>query len=339
MKPFYQLDTDEKRRALLARARNVALRAVQRYELEWKSIHFNQLSDTITYIIECEENQRYLLRIHGDMMSKVEVESEVKFVNALSDIVDFSIPRGVAYHEGNYVLEVETEQGFSKPSVTLMQWVEGKSVGGALTENQVWNMGKMMADLHTASARYQPPDGFKRPNWGVESFTRELAKLRQYYDRFLTDEAWKTYYVAASDKIVNHIAGMPNDKVNYGLIHADLHRDNLVFVEEKPHPIDFGRCGFGYHLYDIAGTIVGLEPRWRKTFIMGYESARKLPPDYTKALESFFVMSMIENYCTHASDPRETHELIDQQPYAQAILRNYLEGSAFLFNHIPLVDL
>ncbi|MGO4500996.1 hypothetical protein AB4114_34630 [Paenibacillus sp. 2RAB27] len=48
------------------------------------------------------------------------------------------------------------------------------------------------------------------------------------------------------------------------------------------------------------------------------------------------MMVMIENYCHHAPDPRETEGLKAEQPYALAIINNYLNGEPFLFNAIEV---
>ncbi len=40
MLDFFRFDTDEERRALLVRARKVALSAIQQYDLEWERIQF-----------------------------------------------------------------------------------------------------------------------------------------------------------------------------------------------------------------------------------------------------------------------------------------------------------
>lgn len=47
---------------------------------------------------------------------------------------------------------------------------------------------------------------------------------------------------------------------------------------------------------------------------------------------------MIENTCHHSSDPRETTSLIDEQKYAQAYIREYLNGNPFLFEVIEPVN-
>lgn len=330
---FFKYDTDDERRALLARARKVALLALQHYDLEWERIEFIQLSDTLTYKIETSTAQRYLLRIHSDRWSKKEINSELALLQVLNKADGLNVPEGVASVDGSYVLEIQTEEGFQRPNVTMMRWVEGEHMSGELTDSCVYNMGIMMGKLHEAAACFVPPPDFVRPIWGADSFSNELAKLERYYTRFLSDEAWMAYQAAAG-KIISELALMHKNDHNYGLIHADLHTGNIVFIDDQPYPIDFGRCGYGYYLYDMAGSLLELYPKHRWMFIKGYESIRKLEPEYVQYLESFFIMFMIENYCHHASDPREIAGLIEEQPYAQAYIRKYLDDSRFLFDVI-----
>lgn len=337
MNDFFRFDTDEERRALLIRARKVALSAIRKYNLEWDNIQFIQLSDTITYKIETSTDNNYLLRIHSDRLSREEIRSELLLLQALNKSKDLNVPEGMANCDGIYVLDIETETGYRRPYITMMRWIEGEKAAGEFTDSQAYNMGVLMSRLHEAAKDFNPPSDFVRPTWGVESFKREMAKLERYYERFLSEEGWKLYQDAA-EKVVSQLTTMHPSEHNYGLIHADLHTGNMVFEDNQPYPIDFGRCGYGYYLYDMAGTILELWPKHRWMLIQGYESIRKLETDYIRDLECFFVMFMIENSCHHSSDPRETTSLIDEQKYAQAYIREYLNGNPFLFEVIEPVN-
>lgn len=337
MNDFLRFDTDEERRALLIRARKVALSAIQKYDLEWDNIQFIQLSDTITYKIETSTDNNYLLRIHSDRLSREEIRSELLLLQALNKSKDLNVPEGMANCDGIYVLDIETETGYRRPYITMMRWIEGEKAVGEFTDSQAYNMGVLMSRLHAAAKDFNPPSDFVRPTWGVESFKREMDKLERYYERFLSEEGWKLYQDAA-EKVVSQLTTMHPSEHNYGLIHADLHTGNMVFEDNQPYPIDFGRCGYGYYLYDMAGTILELWPKHRWMLIQGYESIRKLETDYIRDLECFFVMFMIENCCHHASDPRETTSLIEEQKYAQAYIREYLNGNPFLFEVVEPVN-
>jgi Ser/Thr protein kinase RdoA (MazF antagonist) len=337
MNKGFQIDTEERRLTTLAQAKQAALKVMQQYDLDWERIAFNQLSDTITFKIETSTNERYLLRIHSQMMNKEEIRSEIDWLHFLSNARDLIVPEGVANREGFYVLDIEMGEDFGGYA-TLMRWVEGEHVSGHFTENHInhmFNMGVLMARLHQETESFVPPSDFVRPTWGEQSFERDMIRLEQYYSCFLSEEAFKLYQLAAR-KILDHLTKLQKNHHNYGLIHADLHVGNIVFRNDEPSPIDFARCGFGYYLYDIAQLIIGLYPMQRQFFIQGYESIRKLDNGYVQALECFAVMACIENYSNHAPDPRETAGLIEQQPYAQALIRNYLNDVPFLFNPIEL---
>ncbi|GGG72253.1 phosphotransferase enzyme family protein [Paenibacillus radicis (ex Gao et al. 2016)] len=335
---FFQNDTDENRQSLLTRARKVALSAMQQYDLAWKSIRFIQLSDSITYKIETNPGTSYLLRIHSDRWSEAEIRSELAMLEALNKSDDLNVPEGLASRNGSFVLEMDTEDGYRRPYVTLMRWVEGEHHNGEFTDSCVYNMGVMMGRLHDAAACFVPTSDFVRPAWGSESFRQEIAKLERYYSCFLSDEAWGKYQ-AAAEKILSELAIMHQTAHNYGLIHGDLHTGNIVFDGDEPRPIDFGRCGYGHYLYDIASTLIGLYPKHRRILIEGYESVRKLEAGYARQLDCFFIMVMIGNYSHHASDSRETSSLIDQQQYAQALIGQFLKDQPFLFDAIEPVEI
>lgn len=338
MKPFFQFDTEESKKSLLSRARNAALTALRQYDLDWNCIRFLQLSDTVTFKIETESSSGYLLRIHSERMNKDELMSELVYLHALRNIEGVRVPAGVQSRNGSYVWECETEPGYRSPCVSLMTWVEGEHASGDFTDRQVYSMGAMMGKLHEASARFVAPHHFVRPHWGSQNFRNHTRKLERYYPRFLTSTAWSLYQ-AAMEKIERQLESLPRTERNYGLIHADLHSGNIVFNDDQPSPIDFGRCGYGYFLYDMAGALLGLSPRQRQLLIQGYESVRNLDGDYAAQLEGFFIMFMIENYCHHCSDPEEIPNLISEQKYAQAYINEYLSDQSFLFKKIPPVEM
>lgn len=338
MKAFFQFDTDNDRQSLLSRARKVALSALQQYDLEWECIRFIQLSDTITYKIETTANKSYLLRIHSDRLSKEEILSELTWLQALNTSDVLTVPQGLASSAGPYVLEIKTDEEYRSPYVTIMQWVDGDHASEIITDSHAYNMGVMMGHLHKAAEGFAPPTAFVRPMWGKDSFKNEMSKLEKYYANFLSEKAWKSYQTAA-DKIISQIEVMQQNHHNYGLIHGDMHSGNIVFNNDLPYPIDFGRCGYGYYLYDMASTLLELGPKHRLLLIQGYESVKKLDPEYARHLECFFIMVMIGNYCHHSSDPRETAGLIDEQPYAQAYIRKYLDDTPFLFDRIEPVEI
>lgn len=315
--------------------KQAALIALQNYDLDWTQIRFNQRSDTCTFVIETNQEGTFLLRLHSGR-TKEEITSEIAWLDLLKTKIDVPLPKGVLDRTGSETFRVEMGNG-ENCYASLMRWVEGEHPSERLTEEQIYNEGVLLAKLHKAAQNLELPPGFNRPVWDEHSFRKAMTRLKLHYHSFLTDEEFEQY-LSATEKLYIWLAKQHKHKnrKSYGVIHGDLHQGNIIFQQDEPRAIDFGRCGWGYYLYDVAHTILGLHPLQRELVIRGYESMNKLPEGWLQSLEHFTVMVMIENYCHHAPDPRETEGLKAEQPFAAAILRNYLKGEPFLFNMIEI---
>ena len=86
----------------------------------------------------------------------------------------------------------------------------------------------------------------------------------------------------------------------WGLIHADLHRDNILIHQGNVGVIDFDDCGWGYYMLDIASVLdsffrrVVKQPEdylsLRNAYLKGYDRIRALPSDVDVHLRTVKVM-------------------------------------------------
>jgi len=327
----WKIDTDEHKKTLLDYVRNVALTALQQYDLAWTEIKFNKMSDAITFKISTETGDSFLLRIHNEARKKSEIEGEIMFLSHLKSH-NLTVPMGKKSRNDEYVLEFENIDGTAL-STTLMTWITGDVLSLAPTDTQAKNMGRLLAELHNASESFVPEENQSFPEWGLTAFRKNMNKLSRYHATFLSEDGWEMYQNVA-DEIIIELENIPKCSQNYGFVHGDFHIENIIFKEDVAFSIDFGRCGYGYFLYDIASTILGLNWQSRKNFVEGYAGLRKLQEGYERLLETMFIKVMIENYCHHCSDPSETEGLIAEQPYAQAYIQAYLQRRSFLFESL-----
>ncbi|WP_238655389.1 phosphotransferase enzyme family protein [Paenibacillus piscarius] len=325
-------------------ARDIALRALKAYELDWTKIEYLRTSDSVTFKLETETAGRLLLRIHGGRCSREEILSELEWLSHLSGAAELVVPVGLPDSSGSYMLETGNEAG-NEPGgekqqlnyVTLMRWVEGEHSAGNLPDEQLHAVGMMLATMHEAGEQFVPSAEFTRPAWGADSFRKNWDKLEKHLS-VLVPEAWWKLYQAAAARIPGELEAMTPHPVNYGLIHGDLHFGNVVFADGQPRAIDFGLCGYGFYLYDLAAALLELSAEQRRILIRGYSSIRALEPDYERKLECFFIMIMIGNYSHHISNSDELPSLREEQPYALAYLKEYLADSRFLFKRIEPVQ-
>ena len=331
MNSGWEIDTDEQRQELLAYVRNIALTALQQYDLAWTEIKFNKMSDAITFKIVTETEGCFLLRINNNSRKKSEIYGEVMILNHLRS-QNLIVPAGQRSRNGDFVLEFEDGEILY---ATLMNWVDGELLSSPPTDIQVRSMGRLLANLHSESESFVPDKNQSFPDWGVESFRKNMEKLSQYYSTFLSEKGWAMYQDVVN-KIIFELENVKKCSQNYGIIHGDFHMENIIFREDAAFPIDFGRCGYGYFLDDVASAALGLNWERRQKFVEEYVSYRKLSVDYKRLLETMFVKVIIENYCHHCSNPCEIEGLIAEQPYAQAYIQAYLEGRSFLFEPLEI---
>ncbi|GAB6991524.1 phosphotransferase enzyme family protein [Paenibacillus pini] len=333
MNEAFDANTEEGRRLLLVEAEQVVMGALEQYSQEIDRIHFIQISDHITYKLESNNGESFLLRIHTETLAPDEIRSELTWLEALAH-EGITVPLGMKNLQDEYVTEVVTDKG-RHWLVTMLRWIEGDHEAGEISENQVKQMGSLMARLHKASQDFVSPNGFKRQTWGVARFEQDFAHLQKHYRAFLSDEDFELYQQAAG-KVIRHLGELQPSPNHFGMIHADFHEGNLVFNEGKPYLIDFGRCGFGYYLYDMAEAFIGLHPLQRQRFVEAYRDIVQLEDDAEAQLETFFIKALIENQSFHAANPREKEELLGQKRYSLALIRHYLSGELFLFNRISM---
>lgn len=334
MNKGFQLDNEINRNDTLKQTKQAALHALQKYEIDWSSIHFIQISEHVTFRIVSDRDESFLLRVHSADKTQKEISSELEWTSAMKR-KDIILPTAVSNKEGSNI--TNTYSGDEKEyHVTLLNWVEGERLEkGEHTDETIQKMGELMAKLHQSSTDFNPSIDFSRPSWGISTFQRDWTHLILHHHHFISSEAFELYSMAAA-KVTNLLGTLTRHKHNFGMIHADLHNGNIVFHGGEPYPIDFGRCGFGYHLYDMAQSILGLLPPQRAQFIKGYERIKPLNDEYIPKLETFLVMALIEAYSFHAENSLETDGLIEEQPYAEAILKAYLNGIPFLFEPLEI---
>jgi Ser/Thr protein kinase RdoA (MazF antagonist) len=86
---------------------------------------------------------------------------------------------------------------------------------------------------------------------------------------------------------------------SFGLIHGDLHYENVLFHGGEARAIDFDDCGWGFHLYDVAVILSELEgrPRYdelRDALLDAYAQIRPLPEDHAIHVKALVVLRRMQ---------------------------------------------
>jgi len=300
MKPFRELT----RRSRLYRLRVLAKEALKAYEIEDAQLSFVQYFENIIYRVDMPVDAmhsggispyvpgRYLLRVHA-MGDTEAIASELTWLAALSQEAGLAVPAPIPTPDGKFMATIVTPGMPQGRVVSIMRWLDGRRIRNGFQPSHLYALGKAVAQLHSFSAAWKPPESFSRPDWDWEAqlggsmFEHSLEELVESMpDKFR--EPFQR--ISQEAKQVMEVFGKHPDA--YGLIHADLYPENVLYKAGKAYPIDFEDCGYGYWMWDIAVALChwawGKDwERMRDAFREGYAQNGMLPEAQWSQLDLF----------------------------------------------------
>ncbi len=300
MKPYNELT----RLGRLRRLRQLAEVALDAYGLSGARLTFLHYEGNVVFRVDAPDSapvagqegpyveNRYVLRIHTISDTKA-IASELAWLAALGRDAGLPVREPVPTLDGRLLITLSTPGVPHGRTVTLMRWLDGRLITKWMRPNRARAWGRVVAQLHEFAAGWQPPEGFERPHWdwegqlGGASFRRPIEELvAEIPERFR--EAFEI--VSAQVRGVMESFGKGPDA--YGMIHADMYPENVLFKGDSVYPFDFEDCGFGHWMWDIGVALCQWpwteEWYWiRDGFLDGYAQVRSLPESQLAHLDLF----------------------------------------------------
>jgi Ser/Thr protein kinase RdoA (MazF antagonist) len=243
------------------------------------------------------------LRVHRNSYhSRRAIQSELDWMAYLADN-GISVPAPFPTKSGELLMALSDASGDER-TIDLLTWLDGEPLGAsnqpftrlpAQTCAIFYNMGVALARLHTVSDQWQPPHGFTRHAWDRDGLLGE----NPFWGRFWTFSDISPQViemlVAARDCLRQDLDLLVSKGLDYGLIHADLVRENVLVLGTHVHMIDFDDAGFGFRMFDIATALLKnrQEPNYadiEAAFLAGYATHRKLSVHELAALPLFTLL-------------------------------------------------
>lgn len=257
-------------------------------------------AENTTYRVESPSGTFCLRVCRPGYQSEANVLSEIEFVGALR-AAGFDVPSPYE----NRVVQVAVPEVPQARNCVLLSWQEGEFAKGALSVEQARAVGVAMAELHRFATDWQPPAGFDRQNvhaWAEGELTIERRLP------FVSEEDHALLVRIAGESRAM-LASLPRDRENFGIIHGDLHRGNVLFDGEVTRIIDFDDTCWAYWILDFAAALAyemrfETYPGVEAAMLSGYESVRPLPPRTRELLQGFIRMRLltIMNWAAERSD-------------------------------------
>ena len=282
---------------LLAAARE----AVAHWPLAVRDLRLVSRSENYAFRVQDDNRRLFVLRLHRPgYHTFAELVSEQTWTAALREAgIDVPVPVLTRSGEGYATAFVGDEQRHAG----MLEWVPGDTLGGLMDgaapefiDDCYSRIGEVMAALHAQASEWRVPDGFARHAFdagGLMGVGGETPFWGRFWESHLVTAEDRRTLASLRDRIGPVLASLDRTPANYGMIHADLHPQNVVVSGKRLHVIDFDDAGFGWHAYDFA-VCLGAHgradfARRQSAFLNGYRRVRE-PDERMVALIPLFLI-------------------------------------------------
>ncbi|MBB3127256.1 Ser/Thr protein kinase RdoA (MazF antagonist) [Paenibacillus rhizosphaerae] len=316
----------------------IAQHALAQYDINVVSVSPVAQSGAAVFKIEDYQGLLYSLRVHISKISTLEkmwtrrdvLDSELVWLDALNRGTSLTLPVPKRNRQGSYVTQVDDI------SCTMLSWVEGEQKQYFTSDQELKSTAEMTAALHHHAREWQPPSSFIRPTVHRERIQNALDLVKQQVQGGLLDAHDVQILEAAGEKAMALLDTLPKTKLTWGVLHGDIVPTNIVFVEGAANPIDFGACGFGPFLTDLAITFTFIHPHARQQYMDWYGEHFPLPNDSVAQIEALFISLMLIGMRNALGMPESSHGLPTHvQKCASREFGRYANGEHFLFTGTP----
>ena len=226
---------------------------------------------------------RAALRLHRvGYQNTAAIESELWWCTALA-ASGVAVPAALPTHNGALLARLSTGRAAS-----AIAWVQGEALGQSgipfsaplsILLDRHRALGRLIASVHAATDALTLPAAFTRPRWDIDGLVGEVPFWNRFWEHPAADPAQSKVLRDARDVLHHQLTDCLVRGADFGLIHADVLRENVLVSAKTLTLIDFDDSGFGFRLYDL-GTALSQNlyepayPQIRDALIAGYAETR-----------------------------------------------------------------
>lgn len=255
----------------------------------------------------------YLLKVYKDR-SKSQIDFEIKLLRTLKGCVVQQPIKGKRY-------QAQLQQ---KPCV-IFSYIQGthKLI---LKVKQLYKVGEELAKIHLATANLKPKQLQKKYSYSKKWVRELLDDLQTKYPDFPK---------SISSFIKNTLQTIQTPALRRGIIHGDLHNENLLFQNDLVVGIiDFDDCNIATLLVDIGCVIsylcinhnTGIHFEKIKSFLQGYELIRPLTHAEKNHLYDYTVLFTLIHILYHMYDKKKWNRNIRVKKRLSVLLKEGKEN-------------
>ena len=276
----------------------IARNAIEQYNFQSAKLKFLKHLENTTFKLSTLQGN-FLLRVYCGFHNTVQdMESEAKMIEYLSSCNNYQYQKPIRNSSHSFVSMVEAS-GISKP-VSILSWIDSPIIGHQVNDLSLFEkLGKLIAHIHNQLAQWQKPIDFHRPMLDADGLIGKNGALGYGISGYrYFDGETVSLFESVYQRLIDFETVAGKEKNIFGIIHGDLHLNNVILHQNTLIPIDFDDSGYGYYIYDLAVLLANywgiLEYSEIKTkLLQGYRKIAELSIEIENQLPLFIAARYI----------------------------------------------
>jgi Ser/Thr protein kinase RdoA (MazF antagonist) len=269
---------------------SAAWKALESFPVKPKSVELVAHSENLTFrVVGADSETDYALRLHRPGYNSLEELNSERLWVAQLEKTGLSVQHSLKTHAGRYFEMIEIPDTGERRFAGLTTWLDGTPLSCVLdstpdTEDRqriFYEIGKVAGALHNQSEQWTEPRGFTRRHLDIDGLLGDAPEWGRFWEHEALEPAEQMRLLALRDSGRDALEAYGSNDSIFGLIHADLHPQNIVHDGTSLGVIDFDDSAYGWHLYDLASALFDnrLSPDFeslRRALLDGYGTLRSL---------------------------------------------------------------
>lgn len=281
---------------------NSAKDALRHFNITPNALELLHVSENITYrASDVATGKSVALRLHRPKYQCVEsLRSERIWMNALATS-GIEVPIPIKTVTGEYIVNVSVDSLNETRWASANDWVDGSILGKVLRTSSYSEkikyfeqVGTLLAKMHNLSLTWREPNGFFRRKLDADGLVGDRPVWGQFWKYPILTSNERDILFAAKECIYKSLLQYGQDSNTFGLIHADMHSENIILTDRGLVPIDFDDAAYGWYMFDLAIVLIGHCSdidlhAYKSACVAGYRSVRILPDRDYEMLSTFLI--------------------------------------------------
>ena len=276
-----------------------ATEAMAHWGVEVEGVELVSMSENAVFRVDTAGGERLICRLHRPgYNTEAQMRSELTWVESLRRAgLDAPGSRRTPDGRGHVAVAVGAEQRL----VGVIDWVDGVPLERAVEEDastaaiHFHRLGSTMATIRAHAERWEPPPGFDRRRWDADGLVGPDPDWGRFWAVEALTPEQQRLFTEAREVLHRRLSALPLTPDRFGLIHADLHLNNVLADGDRLVVIDFDDAGFGWYPYELAVALqASLDEPWygeaERALLDGYRSTHPLNDDEVALLPTFLTI-------------------------------------------------